>query len=381
MKSSKVVLIRCDTYDRERVNEAVREGMSLLGGVGQFVQAGEKIVLKPNVLIGSNPEKCVCTHPFVFRAAGTVLKEAGVELSYGDSSGFGGCQTNMKRGGFKQVADELGIRMADFNKGKSVAHDKALLNTSFVLANGVIEADGLVSVSKLKSHGLTRLTGAIKNQFGCIPGIRKGQFHIKMADPYEFATMLVDLNTLIRPRLYMMDGIMAMEGNGPRSGKPKKLGVLLFSSDPVALDAIACKIIDLDPTYVPTSEPGERAGLGTFHYQNIELVGDKLESFIDKSFEVVRKPPASVTGGPMRTLLKNQLCPKPVIDATKCTRCGICVKQCPLEPKAVNWYTGDESTPPTYQYDLCIRCYCCQELCPEGAISLKETLLGRAIFR
>ena len=381
MTKSKVALIKCDTYDETQVYEAVQTGINLLGGVSCFAQEGEKIVIKPNVLIGSNPEKCVCTHPSVFRAVGAILKKANLILSYGDSSGFGKCRTNMKRGGFEQVADELGIRMADFDKGKPVTYGQALLNTSFVRDMGVQESDSLVSMKKVKGHERKRFTGAVKKQFGCIPGIRKGQFHIKMADPYEFATMLVDLTTLIKPRLYIMDGIMAMEGNGPRNGTPKKLGVLLFSNDPVALDAVACKIISLDPAFVPTSKAGEKAGLGTYHYQNIEIVGDDVEPLVDKSFDVVRRPPITTSSGRVRTFLRNQLCPRPVINGIICTNCGVCVKQCPVKPKAVNWHNGNESMPPTYKYDQCIRCYCCQELCPEGAITVKETLLGRVIFR
>lgn len=381
MTKSRVAVIGCDSYDEEEVYGAVRSGIELLGGIGAYARQGEKIVIKPNVLIGSDPEKCVCLHPAVFRATGRILKEAGAELSYGDSSGFGSCRANMKRAGFTRVAEELGIRMADFDKGRPVTHPQALLNKSFVVANGVLEADGLVSVSKLKTHGLTRFTGAVKNQFGCVPGFRKGQFHIKLADPYDFATMLVDLNTLIKPRLYIMDAIMAMEGNGPRNGRPRKLGVLLFSSDPVALDAVACKIVHLDPAMVPTSEPGEKAGLGTYHYRDIEIAGDDIESFIDKDFDVVRKPPVRASSGRMRNLLKSHLCPRPVIDETLCTNCGTCVKHCPVNPKAVDWHSGDKTGPPSYDYDRCIRCYCCQELCPEGAVSVKETLLGRVIFR
>lgn len=381
MTKSRVAVIGCDSYDEEEVYGAVRSGIELLGGIGAYARQGEKIVIKPNVLIGSDPEKCVCLHPAVFRATGRILKEAGAELSYGDSSGFGSCRANMKRAGFTRVAEELGIRMADFDKGRPVTHPQALLNKSFVVANGVLEADGLVSVSKLKTHGLTRFTGAVKNQFGCVPGFRKGQFHIKLADPYDFATMLVDLNTLIKPRLYIMDAIMAMEGNGPRNGRPRKLGVLLFSSDPVALDAVACKIVHLDPAMVPTSEPGEKAGLGTYHYRDIEIAGDDIESFIDKDFDVVRKPPVRASSGRIRNLLKSQFCPRPVIDETLCTNCGTCVKHCPVNPKAVDWHSGDKTGPPSYDYDRCIRCYCCQELCPEGAVSVKETLLGRVIFR
>ncbi|MFC1873533.1 DUF362 domain-containing protein [Chloroflexota bacterium] len=377
MNKSKVALIKCDTYDSEKVYEAIEAGIKLLGGISNFVKEGERILIKPNVLIGTNPEKCVCTHPSVFRAVCVLLKKVEVNLSYGDSSGFGRIEANMKRAGLKQVADGMGIILADFNRGQQVSHIEAVLNKKFIVANGVLAADGLVSLPKLKTHGLTRFTGAVKNQFGCIPGLRKGQFHVKMADPFDFAKMLVDLNTLIKPRLYIMDGVMAMEGNGPRNGKPKKLGVLLFSNDPVAIDSIACKIINLNPEYAPTSIPGEMAGLGTYHYENIELVGDSIESVIDKGFEVIRKPVMPVSTGRLRRFIRNRTCPKPIINETICTNCGICVRHCPVKPKAVNWHNGVKTSQPTFEYEYCIRCYCCQELCPDGAIFLQEPILGR----
>jgi len=378
---STVALVGCDTYDDEPVYEAVRAGIDLLGGISRFILPGESIVIKPNVLFGANPQKCVTTHPSVFRAVGKILQKVSANLSYGDSSGFGKRESNLIKANLKQVADELGIVLADFSKGKAVTHREALLNKRFVIANGVLASDGLVSLPKLKTHGITRITGAVKNQFGCVPGILKSQYHVKMPDPHDFATMLVDLTTLVRPRLYIMDGIMAMEGNGPGSGKPKKLGVLLFSSDPVALDAIACKIIDLEPLFVPTSEPGERAGLGTYHYENIEVVGDSVNSFVDEDFAVVRKPPVSEPSGPLRTFLKNRICPRPTIDKTICTNCGTCVEMCPVTPGAVDWHTGDKSRPPAFKYDRCVHCYCCQELCPEGAVTIRDTLLGRLLFR
>lgn len=381
MNKSKVVLIGCDTYHYEQVYEAVKAGLHLLGGISRFTNPGERMVIKPNVLSGTNPDKCINTHPSVFKAVGSILHETNLSVYYGDSPGFGGCESNMKRAELKPIADELGIRLADFAKGKAVTHNEALLVKSFVIANGVLESDGLISLPKLKAHGLTRFTGAVKNQFGCVPGMLKSQYHVKMPDPCNFATMLVDLNTLIKPRLYIMDGIMAMEGNGPRNGNPRKLGVLLFSSDPVALDSVACKIINLNPAFVPTSEPGEMAGLGTYHYENIEVLGDSIESFIDRDFEVIRKPPVSAPAGAVRTFIRNQICPRPAIDKRICTNCGTCVEMCPVNPKAVDWHTGDGGEPPTYKYDRCIRCYCCQELCPEGAIVVQNTPLGKILFR
>ena len=207
MKST-VALVRCNTYEEEQVCRAVERGVDLLGGISRFIKPGERIVIKPNVLIGTDPEKCVTTHPSVLKAIGILLKKAGASVYYGDSSAVGRCEGNMKRAGLKQAADELGITLADFDNGKSVNHEEALLNKRFVIANGVLESDGIVSLPKLKAHPLTRFTGAIKNQFGCVPGLQKTQHHVKMPNPYDFAAMLVDLNTLVRSRLYIMDGII-----------------------------------------------------------------------------------------------------------------------------------------------------------------------------
>jgi uncharacterized protein (DUF362 family)/Pyruvate/2-oxoacid:ferredoxin oxidoreductase delta subunit len=378
---SKVALVPCASYDDAEVLAAIKVGLDLIGGIGGFVKPGEKIVLKPNVLIGASPDKCVCTHPSVFRAAGRILLEAGARVTCGDSPAFGGCLVNMTLSGLKRVADELGIGMADFSHGRVVMHKTALLNRRFVIANGVLDADGLISLSKLKTHGLTRMTGAVKNQLGCVPGLLKNQHHARMPDPYNFATMLVDLNTLIRPRLFIMDAVMAMEGNGPRSGKPRKLGVLLLSSDPIALDAVACRLICLDPALVPTSAPGEKAGLGTYHDENIEIVGGKVENYICQDFDVIRKAPVSRTGGRVSKFIKNRTSPRPVIDRTLCNQCGTCVRHCPVTPKAVDWVDGDESRPPVHNYNRCIRCFCCQELCPQGAISVQTPWPGKIFYR
>jgi uncharacterized protein (DUF362 family)/Pyruvate/2-oxoacid:ferredoxin oxidoreductase delta subunit len=381
MNKAKVALVRCGTYEEGKVFEAVHSGLNLIGGISAFTKPGEKIVMKPNVLIGSNPESCVTTHPSVFKAVGRILKESGTTVYYGDSSAFGKSETNMRKSGLKQAGDEMGFLLADFDSGRLVHHKDGVLIKNFTIANGALDADGIVSLPKFKTHGIVRFTGAAKNQFGCIPGLLKGQYHVKLADPYDFSTMLVDLNMVLKPRLYIMDGISAMEGNGPRSGKAKKMNVLLFSSDPIALDATACRIIGFDPEFVPTSSPGEKAGLGTYHAENIEVMGEDIVSFLDSSFNVVLTPPMRCTSGRLRTFVKNQICERPVIDRSKCSICGTCVKMCPVEPKAVNWHTGDKTRPPSYKYNRCIRCYCCQETCPEGAISIENPFLSKIFSR
>ena len=378
---SKVALVACDNYEDDTVYAAMKRGLDLLGGINSFVKPGEKIVLKPNVLIGSGPERCVCTHPAVLKAAGKLFKETGAALSCGDSPAFGSTSISMRMAGLKQVADELGILVADFSKGLAVFHKDGLLIKRFTVAEEVWNANGLVSLPKLKTHGLTRLTGAVKNQFGCMPGLLKNQQHARLADPFDFATALVDLNVLLKPRLCIMDAVIAMEGNGPQSGRPRKIGALIISTDPIALDSVACKIIDLDPEFVPTMAPGEKSGLGTYHYENIEIIGDSIEKFICKDFDVVRKPVEHAASGAIRNFMKNRISPCPVIDKKMCKLCGTCVLHCPVTPKAVDWIKGDQKHPPKHNYDLCIRCFCCQELCEAGAISIKESVLGKVFFR
>jgi len=379
---SKVALVHCSSYDAAEVKAAVAKGIALIGGAGTFVKPGEKIVLKVNLLVGDAPEKCINTHPMVFKAMAELMVAEGAVICYGDSPGMGAPLTAAKKSGIAEVADALNVKMVDFKEGREVVFEHAKQNKKFYVANGILDSDGVISLPKLKTHALERFTGAIKNQFGCVVGIRKGEFHVKLPDATDFARMLVDLNSGIKPRLYVMDGIMAMEGNGPRGGTPRTLNVLLFSTDPVALDATACRIINLDPTFVPTTVIGSETGAGTYLENEIEIVGDDLKDFICHNFVVNRTPVKSAKKSLMTKFLNNRLVAKPVIIEEKCNQCGTCVNSCPVEGKAVNWSEGNRTKPPVYDYSKCIRCYCCQEMCPEGAIVLKDPILrmvGKAL--
>lgn len=381
---SKVVVIQCEGYGEEPVQSAVQKGIDLLGGVSCFARAGEKIVLKPNLLAGDHPDKATTTtHPMVFKAVGEIFKGAGASVFYGDSPAKGSPGRIAKQVGIKEQADALDIPLADFQTAVKVSFPGALLAKQLSLAAGALGADGIISISKMKTHGFTRITGAVKNQFGCVPGLQKAEFHVKMPDVFAFSKVLVDIDCFLKPRLYIMDGIVAMEGNGPRGGEPVKMNVLLFSTDPVALDAVFCRLIDLNPQFVPTMKPGKESGLGTYNSDEIEIVGhDDIEKLVNKDFQVVRRPPdrfASARVFP--TFLKNFVSPRPVIIEEKCVNCGSCVLQCPVTPKAVDWPQGKQDGKPVYNYKQCIRCYCCQEICPEKAINIKVPLLGRLIHK
>lgn len=377
--SSTVVLIRCEDYQPVNIQAAVNKGIELLGGIHQFAVKGERVILKPNILSGEGPEKNISPHPEVFRAVAKAFKEIGAELSYGDSPGFGSPEANAKRGGFADVAAEEGVAWANFSDAREIPFPEGKVIRKFSIAEGVAASDGLISICKLKTHALTRITGAIKNQFGCIPGPRKAEFHSVMPTVALFAQMLVDLNRLLKPRLFIMDGVIAMEGNGPRNGSPRRMNVLLFSTDPVALDAAVCRLIDLDPGLVETLVYGEEFGLGFAH--NFEFLGDALDSLIVKDFDVNRSPRKTTTDTSFlaTSIMRRFTAPRPTIKTDLCTKCGRCIEVCPAQPKALSWKESGKTVPPVYDYARCIRCYCCQELCPFEAIYVRVPPLGRII--
>jgi Pyruvate/2-oxoacid:ferredoxin oxidoreductase delta subunit len=217
----------------------------------------------------------------------------------------------------------------------------------------------------------------VKNLFGCLPGVQKAGFHARLTDEFKFSEMLVDLAELVGPRLHIMDGVIGMEGNGPRNGTTRQVGVVLMSANPYALDYVVAQIMALDPQLVPTLNAAVSRGL--LIPEQIVLLGDSVEEMVLPDYQVNRSR-TSTTGKPgfWRTLVKNWITPRPVINPDRCTRCGRCVKVCPAEPKALDFTLGKQS-PPQYDYDRCIRCYCCQEMCPEEAISVEKPALGKLL--
>jgi uncharacterized protein (DUF362 family)/NAD-dependent dihydropyrimidine dehydrogenase PreA subunit len=377
---SKVALVYCEDYQLDEVRRSVKRGLDLLGGADAFSRPAEKILVKVNMLVGDDPAKCVGPHPTVFQGVLEEFLSTKSNVSFGDSPGFGSPRAAARAAGLLAVADEAHVPLADFETPVTNSYSETHLIKQFTFAKSVVQSDGLISLCKLKSHGLTRLTGAIKNQFGCIPGMLKAEFHSRLPNADLFSQMLVDINLALKPRLFIMDGIVAMEGNGPRNGTPRPMHCLLFSTDPVALDAIVCRMVNLDETLVEPIKYGNAFGLGD--NQNIEVVGDPLERFIVADFKVNRAKASSEAKRESKAgkVLRNNIIPRPVISSEKCIQCGRCVTVCPAEPKALSWAHGKDS-PPVYNYDRCIRCYCCQELCPYDAITIKVPFLGHLIRR
>jgi uncharacterized protein (DUF362 family)/Pyruvate/2-oxoacid:ferredoxin oxidoreductase delta subunit len=326
------------------------------------------VLLKPNLLGPAAPEECATTHPLVFAETARALRERGYALAYGDSPGFGHrLEATARRCGLAAEADLLGIPLAEFEHGADVHHPSAVVHRQFHIARGVLGARALVNLPKLKTHGLATMSGALKNVLGVIPGFRKAEYHVTHPDLEGFSRMLADLNGLVRSSLVVMDAIRGMEGNGPRAGTPVDVGLLIVSDDPVAVDAVACRVAGIDPARVPLLAMAEEAGVGRAAPGRIELRGDPVEGLAPRRFAL---PPAHLAAKLPPVLFrwaKNLMVPKPAIVPSRCRRCGECVKACPVSPKALAQEAGGV---PRYTYRRCIRCFCCQEACPHRAIEI-----------
>jgi Pyruvate/2-oxoacid:ferredoxin oxidoreductase delta subunit len=242
-----------------------------------------------------------------------------------------------------------------------------------VIAQPVAQARQIINVAKLKTHGLMGFTGAVKNLFGCIPGTEKATMHLRLADREHFAGMLVDLYLALKPQLSIIDGIVAMEGQGPRQGNPRPVGLLIAGTDGVAVDAVACAVVGIDPMSIPTIRVAHQQGVGQGDLTKIRILGAPLEEVQVRDFKPAE---TSVTLGgvpkPIWNLLQKQLTSRPYIITERCVGCGVCARCCPADTIVL------DKTAKIVD-DKCIRCYCCHELCPEDAVGLAPGFLQRVI--
>ena len=381
-KRSKVVVLPCEDYEEEKIYRLLRKGMEVLGGVSAFIGKEEKILLKPNLLKKAEVEKAVITHPAVVGAFARFLREEGyANIVLADSCGHGSTNQVIRGTGMDTCLEKYKIPAIDYTKGISVDYPEGIQAKEFVLPKELLEADCVISLCKMKTHALERITGAVKNSYGFVFGRNKAIGHTKYPSADSFARMLVDLNQYVKPRLYIMDGIVAMEGNGPGSGDPVPMKVMLLSADPVALDSVFARLVYLKPELVPTNYHGEKMGLGDWREENIQVIVADEEGIRESSMEELvsqfGKPDFHVDRTQVRTNIWTRMAKalnlfqkKPYIEEDKCVRCGICVNSCPVPGKAVDFRKGKEQ-PPVYDYKKCIRCFCCQEMCPKRAIKVK----------
>ncbi|NLY71350.1 MAG: DUF362 domain-containing protein [Clostridiales bacterium] len=376
---SKVIIKECKDYNLDNLIEKINQGIGRLGGWDLFVKPGDKVLLKVNLIGPKSSDSGAVTHCEFVRALTRILKQRGCEVWIGDSSGgalAGVAPTvqSFRASGIEKVANEEGALIKNFDKEGVV---EVLPNGKFkdkmYLAKPIYDADLVINLPKFKTHMMGVYTGAIKNVFGCIPGLRKAKYHKIAVTPRSFGEILADIHECGRFHLHIMDGIQAMQGEGPTAGSVYQANKILISKDPLALDVVAIKMLGLDIKQVPILAASKQRKIGEGDLEKIEIEGDYQSIPRLKRFGLPVFHWGRLRNFAMLIPFIEFMRSKPKVNLKKCKKCNVCVESCPVE-------AIDKDTK-KINYKECIECLCCHELCMYKAIDLKRFIVVDLVFK
>ena len=377
-ETKRPVVIECPAYESASVRNALTEAIALTGGL-DWVKPGMRIGVKLNLCSARKPEHAATTHPVMAAELTKLLVERGAEVVLGDSPGEPFTPSMLKL-----VYNTTGVRLCEEAGGKlnddfshhEVSFPDGKSVKKFEYCSWLSDCDSIISFCKLKSHGLMGMTAAVKNLYGVIPGTMKSEYHFMHRDPMDFADLLVDLNEYVRPVLYLCDAVEIMEGNGPTQGTPRHLGLLMAGRNPYEMDRLCAAILKISEDEIPYITAAKRRGLlsadGAAEYAE-EAGKYGIDGFVRSGATAGWFSP---TDGdkPVKKILKKGLYilmrSKPEAD-NSCTACGHCARGCPA--KAIEIVKGKAKI----NRKKCVRCFCCQEFCPSGAMKVKRSLVAR----
>ena len=379
--NNKVGIERCSSYDPDEVYKALKRAVEL-GGSPDL--AGKTVLLKPNMLFDSPCEKAVTTHPVFVETAIRLVREMGAKrILVGDSPGLQTPGYSGKSCGIGDVVKRTGVEWVDFTKEKvDVSFPGAKAMKKFTVTKAAVDADIIITLPKLKTHQLMYYTGALKNSFGLVPSMLKSTLHVRFSSREAFASMLVDLNMAVKPGYAFMDAVTAMEGPGPSAGNPRHIGLVLASSNLLAMDVAGSTIIGYPPMEIPVNREALGRGCWLSDFNEIEYPG---LSPADLRIPDFVKIPIKKTGsqlvefvlpGPLRRLI-NSRAQGPEIDHSICVHCGDCSRIC--GSGAISFAGEGKERHLNIDYGRCIHCFCCHEICPKNAIEIAQKPRNRYI--
>lgn len=372
-----VSIARCASYDPQQVKAALLTALTPIGGL-DWVTPGMRIAVKVNMMMLVKPEKAATTHPQVAASLCELLIERGASVVVGDSPGgpFSAAYLSgvYSSTGMRQVL-EAGATLNDDFSILDVSNPDGVFAKEFQITNYLVQADAIIDLCKMKTHGLMAYTGACKNLFGTIPGLRKSEFHYRYNTHEAFANMLIDLCEWCKPRLSIADAIMTMEGNGPSGGTPRFMGAILASFNPHALDLAGAHLMNLSPDDVPTLDLAAKRGLVPRSISELRIFGD-LEPFVIPDFQHTPTHDVKLWGSKnpaVAKILSGMFASRPQIDRARCVGCGECRRVCPASAITI------QNRIANIDKKKCIRCFCCQEFCPKGIIAVHRPLVARMV--
>ncbi len=370
----------------EDVKTAVFSALELINAQQLMQKNNMVVLLKPNVLMGKPAERAVNTHPEVVRAVIQWVKQFNPSKIYvSDSAGGqkpGFTEAAMKESGIQDICVEEGAICVPFEQTEREIYEvKDALELKEISSSRLIrEADLIINIPKIKTHGQCTLTCCIKNMFGTVLLANKAKTHAQAAILERFCSALVDIYSVSKPQLTVIDGYYCMEGQGPSSGDVVKLDIILAGYDGVALDSTVCKIIGFDPEEILYLEKAEKKNLGTTESENIEILGETIDSVYRKfkrpKFRPISMPlPRWLADYIGKTIFRAKV----KFDAKKCKLCATCWTNCPVNAitPPIDIKKGNI---PKWDSKKCITCFCCVELCPHEAVKFKINYIKNAAF-
>ncbi len=352
------VMIHASTY--ETVRKAIDKAFTLF----PVEIKDKKVLIKPNVLRTSLASEGIVTNPAVLLAlVEKVQSMAPAQLVVGDNPGlfsYGANEESFTKTGLMEAAK--GCYRNIGNESRKVDFNPDFMATVSVSA-AVLDADVIISLPKFKTHGLTVLTGAIKNSYGILPGAQKARLHKAAGSPERFQEMVAEVFRIRVPDLFIVDAVVGMEGNGPASPDLRDIGLILAGDNAVAVDSVIATMMGCDPGRLRFLQKAKELGLGDFDLKQIQILGEL------KPLPDFKLPPLGgeviVKNEAVQNLMQQRIDLRPKADPDLCTGCGSCVEQCPVSALSM----GKEDIP-VVDSEVCITCFCCQEICPEKAMAL-----------
>lgn len=379
MTKEKVVVSKCENYDYERILACVRQQIDTLGGVSSFIKPGQKILIKPNMLSCKTPDQAATTHPAVVQAVAEIFTQAGGLVKIGDSPPaiFGRADEFWERTGFKDAAAKSGAELLCFETAEKSPLSIFTNNSKQIIhvLKAFFEADLVINLPKLKTHNLTRITGAVKNLFGLVPGLQKAQWHKLYSRSQEFSTFITDLSHKLPVGLTILDAIEGMDGQGPAGGRRIFPGFLLASRCPVAIDRTFCAAAGITEESVAMLRRAREIQWGPNSFSEIEIVGEPIDAIKIKNFIVPGEPLNDRIPEILVNFLKKLVWAGPALKENKCIKCSRCVAICPVKAIQIR-EKGAE-----FKRKTCIACFCCMEVCPVDAIQANKSPLLEIAFR
>ncbi len=378
-------IVRCADYQPETVRAALLAVLEPVGGL-TWVKPGMKIALKANLVSPMKVETAATTHPTVLAQLTELLTERGASVVIGDSPGGLFTEAFLRHVYTVTGMAEAQAAGAALNRNfeeKTALFPEAKVAKSFAYTAWLDDADAIINVCKLKSHGMMGMSAAAKNMFGAIPGTKKPEYHFRFPNMDDFANMIVDLDEYFKPVLSIADAVVGMEGNGPTQGTPRAMGALLASTSPHALDLVAAHVLGLRPQEIPTLTTAQKRGLIPADLAELRVSGS-VEEFVLPDFEKIdtrndltfrSAAGGGVLGQLFGTVARRVLSSRPTVQKNECVGCGVCAGICPAKAIAMR------DKLPVIDRDKCIRCFCCQEFCPKGAMKVRRTWIARLLSR